>query len=80
MSIGFYMKHEYEHKKLRFNFVLQSEDSITNRLNALSAVETKTLLSKYFEKVINLREQERKTELQCSEMEVCEILFYPVLH
>ena len=41
-----------------------------NRLNALSAVETKTLLSRYFEKVINLREKERKTELQCSEMEV----------
>lgn len=40
----------------------------------MSAVETKTLLSKYFEKVINLREQERKTELQCSEMEVCEML------
>lgn len=57
--------------ELRHSQILsQSEDSITNRLNALSAVETKTLLSKYFEKVINLREQERKTELQCSEMEV----------
>ena len=44
-----------------------------NRLNALSAVETKTLLSRYFEKVINLREKERKTELQCSEMEVSDL-------
>ncbi|XP_078332438.1 kinesin-like protein KIF27 isoform X4 [Crassostrea virginica] len=57
--------------ELRHSQILsQSEDSIMNRLNALSSVETKTLLSRYFEKVINLREKERKTELQCSEMEV----------
>ena len=41
-----------------------------NRLNSLSAVETKTLLSKYFDKVIILKTKERKTNLHCSEMEV----------
>lgn len=51
-----------------------------NRLNALSAVETKTLLSRYFEKVINLREKERKTELQCSEMEVSDLFLICSLH
>ncbi|XP_061178029.1 kinesin-like protein KIF27 isoform X2 [Saccostrea echinata] len=57
--------------ELRHSQVLsQSEDSVMNRLKALSAVETKTLLSKYFEKVVNLREKERKTDVQCSEMEV----------
>ncbi|KAK3104146.1 hypothetical protein FSP39_024813, partial [Pinctada imbricata] len=48
----------------------QSEDNIMNRLNALSAIETKTLLSKYFEKVISLKENERRNNLQYSEMEV----------
>ncbi|XP_052800422.1 kinesin-like protein KIF27 isoform X2 [Mya arenaria] len=48
----------------------QSEDNFVNRLNSLSADDLKSLLSKYFEKVINLREQERKTSLQSSEMEV----------
>ncbi|XP_048780280.1 kinesin-like protein KIF27 isoform X2 [Ostrea edulis] len=57
---------EFRHSQI----LSQSEDSVMNRLNALSAVETKTLLSKYFDKVINLREKERKTDLQCSEMEV----------
>ena len=57
-----------------FLILFQSEDSVMNRLNALSAVETKTLLSKCFDKVINLREKERKTDLQCSEMEVWVLL------
>ncbi|XP_041366340.1 kinesin-like protein KIF27 [Gigantopelta aegis] len=48
----------------------QSEDNLMNRLNSLSLTETKTLLSKYFDKVINLREGERRVNLQCSEMEV----------
>ncbi|KAL4224634.1 Kinesin-like protein kif27 [Mactra antiquata] len=48
----------------------QSEDNFVNRLNSLSAADLKTLLSKYFDKVVNLREQERKYSLQSSEMEV----------
>ncbi|XP_045174185.2 kinesin-like protein KIF27 isoform X3 [Mercenaria mercenaria] len=48
----------------------QSEDNFVNRMNSLSAQDLKTLLAKYFEKVVNLREQERKFSLHSSEMEV----------
>ena len=49
----------------------QSEDNLINRLNSLNTQDTKTLLTKYFEKVVNLKEKERKLNLQSSEMEVC---------
>ncbi|XP_046330087.2 kinesin-like protein KIF27 isoform X1 [Haliotis rufescens] len=48
----------------------QSEDNLMNRLKSLTTVETKSLLSKYFEKVVSLREEERKLVLQCDELEV----------
>ncbi|XP_067655399.1 kinesin-like protein KIF27 [Haliotis asinina] len=48
----------------------QSEDNLMNRLKSLTTVETKSLLSKYFEKVVSLREEERKLTLQCDELEV----------
>ncbi|KAL3842329.1 hypothetical protein ACJMK2_020357 [Sinanodonta woodiana] len=48
----------------------QSEDNLLNRLNALTSQETKSLLAKYFEKVVSLRENERKTSLKFSTMEV----------
>ena len=40
-----------------------------NRLSSLTTAETRSMLSRYFEKVINLREMERKLKLRCSEME-----------
>lgn len=51
--------------------VAHSEDSLMNKLNTLTNAETKSLLSKYFEKVISLRENERKMNLHHGEMEVC---------
>lgn len=48
----------------------QSEDNMINRLNSLSTAETRTLLSRYFDKVISLRETERKISLHNSEQEV----------
>ncbi|XP_021353306.1 kinesin-like protein KIF27 [Mizuhopecten yessoensis] len=48
----------------------QSEDNMINRLNSLSTAETRTLLSRYFDKVIKLREMERKMNLHSSEQEV----------
>ncbi|XP_064601119.1 kinesin-like protein KIF27 [Liolophura sinensis] len=56
--------------ELRKSQVLtQNEDNLINRLNSLSNTETKALLSKYFEKVINLKEAEHKRSLETSEME-----------
>ena len=62
----------------------QSEDNLMNRLNSLSAQDTKGLLTKYFEKVVSLREQERKLNLHSSSMEVsiissCCLFLYPLL-
>ena len=48
----------------------QSEDNLINRLNSLNTQDTKSLLTKYFDKVVNLKEMERKLNLQGSEMEV----------
>ena len=48
----------------------QSEDNLINRLNSLTTQDTKSLLTKYFDKVVNLREHERKMSLQSSELEV----------
>ncbi|XP_076451061.1 kinesin-like protein KIF27 [Babylonia areolata] len=48
----------------------KSEDNLMNRLSSLTAAETRSMLSRYFDKVIDLREAERKLKLQCSEMEV----------
>ncbi|KAK7099081.1 hypothetical protein V1264_003272 [Littorina saxatilis] len=48
----------------------QSEDNLLNRLSSLTPSETRSMLSRYFEKVISLREGERKLKLQNSETEV----------
>lgn len=57
-----------------FYFVLlfnpQSEENLIQRLNSLSVSEIQALLSRYFDKVIGLRDVERKLNLKCSEMEV----------
>ncbi|KAH3886113.1 hypothetical protein DPMN_010114 [Dreissena polymorpha] len=48
----------------------QSEDNFVNRLNSLSVEDMRSLLSRYFDKVVGLREQERRISLHTSEMEV----------
>ena len=62
--------------------ILQSEGNLMSKLQSLSAADTRVLLSKYFDKVIALRESERKKELTCSELEVTVVLscFCKVLH
>ena len=44
------------------------------KLKSLSAVETRTLLSRYFEKVVELRDSDRKKNLHCSELKVRPII------
>eukprot|EP00057_Strongylocentrotus_purpuratus_P017111 XP_011671585.1 PREDICTED: kinesin-like protein KIF27 [Strongylocentrotus purpuratus] len=46
------------------------EAMLMSRLNSLAPLETKSLLAKYFEKVIDLREGDRRKELEISELEV----------
>ena len=47
-----------------------------NKLRNLSPGEASSLLSKYFEKVVELRGNEKKLELRCSDLEVrAELLF-----
>ena len=41
-----------------------------NKLSNLSPGEATSLLSKYFEKVVELRGNEKKLELRCSDLEV----------
>ncbi|KAL8561687.1 hypothetical protein ACOMHN_054984 [Nucella lapillus] len=48
----------------------KSEDNLVNRLSSLTATETRSMLSRYFNKVIGLRESERQLRLGCSELEV----------
>ncbi|GFS19591.1 kinesin-like protein KIF27 [Elysia marginata] len=48
----------------------QSEENLVQRLNTLSPQETRALLSRYFDKVVSLREAQGKLQLQCSEMVV----------
>ncbi|CAL1543407.1 unnamed protein product [Lymnaea stagnalis] len=48
----------------------QSEENLIQRLNSLTTVEIRALLSRYFDKVVCLRDGERKLHLKCSEMEV----------
>ncbi|XP_030848491.1 kinesin-like protein KIF27 [Strongylocentrotus purpuratus] len=57
-------------KDLRRNDLTQSEAMLMSRLNSLAPLETKSLLAKYFEKVIDLREGDRRKELEISELEV----------
>lgn len=41
-----------------------------HRLNSLTTGETRTLLHRYFEKVIDLKESDRKKDILCSELQV----------
>ena len=49
---------------------LFQSNNILSRLSSLTPFEMRTLLTKYFEKVIDLREGEKKKEFECSSLEV----------
>lgn len=60
-------------KILVFNVLFlskQNEEHLLQKLNSLTNVEIRALLSRYFDKVVSLRDEERKLHLRCSEMEV----------
>ncbi|PIK42924.1 putative kinesin-like protein KIF27 [Apostichopus japonicus] len=54
-------------RDLRTNALTQSEVNLMGRLHSLSNEDSRGLLAKYFEKVISLKEQERKKELDLNE-------------
>ena len=56
----------------------QSESNIVHKLNSLTIGETRTLLQRYFEKVIDLKESMRKKDVACSELQVRHLL--PILN
>lgn len=48
----------------------RDHEGLVNKLSNLSPGEATSLLSKYFEKVVELRGNEKKLELRCSDLEV----------
>ena len=60
-------------KELDSGRLLTDKDrqGLVNKLSNLAPGEAVSLLSKYFEKVVELRGNEKKLQLQCSDMEVC---------
>ena len=48
----------------------KDRQGLVNRLSNLAPGEAASLLSKYFEKVVDLRGNEKKLELECSDLEV----------
>ncbi|XP_068784194.1 kinesin-like protein KIF27 isoform X2 [Struthio camelus] len=48
----------------------QSEDNVIGKLVSLSAAELRAILFKYFNKIVGLRESERKLQLQTEEQEM----------
>lgn len=60
---------------------LQSEVHLMSRLHSLSNEDTRGLLVKYFDKVISLKEDERKTMVDLSQMQVSLMIIFllPVL-
>ncbi|XP_018417132.1 PREDICTED: kinesin-like protein KIF27 [Nanorana parkeri] len=46
----------------------QSENSIIEKFSSLSAAETRSIIVRYFQKVVSLRETEWKLKLQCQEL------------
>lgn len=59
-------------KELDSSQLLTDKDrqGLANKLSNLAPGEAVSLLSKYFEKVVELRGNERKLELRCSDLEV----------
>ena len=48
----------------------QHEDNLTNRLKSLNIVEAQKLLSRYFTKVIELKESSRDSDIHCQDLQV----------
>ena len=48
----------------------KDREGLVNKLSGLASGEAAFLLSKYFEKVVELRGSEKKLELKCSDLEV----------
>lgn len=57
-------------------FLWQTEDGLLCRLMSLTHTETRSLLCKYFQKVIDLREGSKKMEQQFAELEVRRLIYY----
>lgn len=55
---------------------LQTEDGLLTRLMSLTHAETRSLLCKYFQKVIDLREGSKKMEIQFGELEVVLLVLF----
>lgn len=53
---------------------LQSANSALSKLRFLSLSEARSLLARYFEKVVDLRDNQRKLEHHCEELEVGNLL------
>ena len=58
---------ESKHCKI---FVEQSEDNLLSKLKALTATEARVLLSRYFDRVIELRDLDRKKDIFCAGLEL----------
>ncbi|XP_067928518.1 kinesin-like protein KIF27 [Watersipora subatra] len=54
----------------RSQVLSQHEDNLTNRLKSLSIVEAQKLLSRYFTKVITLKENSREVDLHCQDLQL----------
>ena len=52
----------------------EDREGLMNKLSGLAPGEATSLLSKYFEKVVELRGNERKLKLMCSDKEVSGLL------
>lgn len=52
----------------------EDREGLMNKLSGLAPGEATSLLSKYFEKVVELRGNERKLKLMCSDQEVSGLL------
>ncbi|KAH9519223.1 Kinesin-like protein kif27 [Bulinus truncatus] len=53
-----------------YQSLIQNEEHLLQKLNSLTNTEIRALLSRYFDKVVSLRDEERKLHLKSSEMEM----------
>lgn len=68
--------HEPLYMLIHIYFLWQTEDGLLCRLMSLTHTETRSLLCKYFQKVIDLREGSKKMEQQFAELEVRRLIYY----
>lgn len=57
------------------SYYFQNEDNFMLKLNTLTLTETRILLSRFFEKVVNLRESVQSKDMQFTELEVGSIKY-----